>query len=107
MNFFSIFRESDQLTVLLLFYEKRAQPRTECSKLRPKKIFMAIPHKSPRESDERFFVRKRWKTAGILCVFQGQYRIIRQGDLAWNFASQICCENAGILCVFQIFAADL
>ena len=37
----------------------------------------------------------------------GQYRIIRQGDLAWNFASQICCENAGILCVFQIFAADL
>ena len=32
---------------------------------------MAIPHKSARESDERFFVRKRWKTAGILCVFQG------------------------------------
>ena len=31
----------------------------------------AIPHKSARESDERFFVRKRWKTAGILCVFQG------------------------------------
>ena len=31
----------------------------------------AIPHKSARESDERFFVRKRCKTAGILCVFQG------------------------------------
>ena len=31
----------------------------------------AIPHKSSRESGERFFVRKRWKTAGILCVFQG------------------------------------
>ena len=40
-------------------------------------------------------------------VILRQYRIIRQGDLAWNFASQICCENAGILCVFQIFAADL
>ena len=34
-------------------------------------ISRAIPHKSARESDERFFVRKRWKTAGILCVFQG------------------------------------
>ena len=32
---------------------------------------MAIPHKSAREFDERFFVRKRCKTAGILCVFQG------------------------------------
>ena len=31
----------------------------------------AIPHKSSRESGERFFVRKRCKTAGILCVFQG------------------------------------
>ena len=31
----------------------------------------AIPYKSARESGERFFVRKRWKTAGILCVFQG------------------------------------
>ena len=31
----------------------------------------------------------------------GQYRIIRQGDLARNFSSQMCCENAGILCVFQ------
>ena len=29
--------------------------------------------------------------------------MIRQGDLAGNFASQICCENAGILCVFQGF----
>ncbi len=29
--------------------------------------------------------------------------MIRQGDLARNFASQICCENAGILCVFQGF----
>ena len=36
-------------------------------------------------------------------IVLGQYRIIRQGDLARNFASQICCENAGILCVFQIF----
>ena len=34
-------------------------------------VFLATPHKSARESDERFFVRKRWKTAGILCVFQG------------------------------------
>ena len=33
--------------------------------------FRAIPHKSARESDERFFVRKRCKTTGILCVFQG------------------------------------
>ena len=32
---------------------------------------MAIPHKSARESDERICVRKRWKTAGILCVLQG------------------------------------
>ena len=31
----------------------------------------AIPYKSAREPGERFFVRKRWKTAGILCVFQG------------------------------------
>ena len=31
----------------------------------------AIPHKSARESDERFFVRKSCKTAGILCVLQG------------------------------------
>ncbi len=31
----------------------------------------AIPHKSARESDERICVRKRWKTAGILCVLQG------------------------------------
>ena len=31
----------------------------------------AIPHKSARKSDERFFIRKRCKTAGILCVFQG------------------------------------
>ena len=34
-------------------------------------ISRAIPYKSARESGERFFVRKRWKTAGILCVFQG------------------------------------
>ena len=33
-------------------------------------ISRAIPYKSARESGERFFVRKRWKTAGILCVFQ-------------------------------------
>ena len=39
--------------------------------LRPCRKLKAIPHKSPRESDERFFVRKRCKTAGILCVFQG------------------------------------
>ena len=32
---------------------------------------MAIPYKSARESVERIFVRKRCKTAGILCVFQG------------------------------------
>ena len=31
----------------------------------------AIPYKSAREPGERFFVRKRWKTAGILCAFQG------------------------------------
>ena len=31
----------------------------------------AIPYKSAREPGERFFVRKRWKTAGILCVLQG------------------------------------
>ena len=34
-------------------------------------FFKAIPHKSAREFDERFFVRKRCKTAGILRVFQG------------------------------------
>ena len=34
-------------------------------------IFKAIPLKSARESDERFFIKKRCKTAGILCVFQG------------------------------------
>ena len=33
--------------------------------------YRAIPHKSARESGERFFIRKRCKTAGILCVFQG------------------------------------
>ena len=33
--------------------------------------FQVIPYKSTREFDERFFVRKRCKTAGILCVFQG------------------------------------
>ena len=33
--------------------------------------FRAIPHKSAREAGERFFVRKRCKTADILCVFQG------------------------------------
>ena len=33
----------------------------------------------------------------------GQYRTIRQGDLARNFASEICCENEGILCVFRAF----
>ena len=38
----------------------------------PKGIsIMAIPHKSARESDEIFFVIKRCKTAGILCVLQG------------------------------------
>ena len=31
----------------------------------------AISHKSARESGERLFVRKRWETADILCVFQG------------------------------------
>lgn len=31
----------------------------------------AISHKSTRESGERIFVRKRWETADILCVFQG------------------------------------
>ena len=31
----------------------------------------AIPHNSARASDERICVRKRWKTAGILCVLQG------------------------------------
>ena len=69
-------------------------------------ISRAIPYKSARESGERFFVRKRWKTAGILCVFQGQYRIIGQGDLTRNFSSQICCENAEILCVFQTFRSE-
>ncbi|MCD7881849.1 MAG: hypothetical protein LUG47_09365 [Clostridiales bacterium] len=32
--------------------------------------FKALPHKSARAAGEKFFVRKRCKSAGILCVFQ-------------------------------------
>ena len=47
--------------------------RRKRPKIRRFQVFStrAIPHKSAREFDERFFVRKRCKTAGILCVFQG------------------------------------
>ena len=59
-----------------------------CSKGADRISFRAIPHNSARESDERICVRKRWKTAGILCVFQGQYRINRQESLTKDFSSE-------------------
>ena len=64
-------------------------------------FFKAIPHKSARESDERFFVRKRCKTAGILCVFQWQYRINWRRGFSLRFCVGKRQFFAGILCVCQ------
>ena len=62
-----------------------------------------MPRKGQRGSPQGLPIRP----AGTPILFFRQYRIIRQGDLARIFSSQICCENAGILCVFQVFTADL
>ena len=53
-------------------------------------FFRAIPHKSSRESDERFFVRKRWKTAGILCVFQGFTNVFLAEKIRQNPQTYLC-----------------
>ena len=63
--------------------------------------FKVIPYKSTRESDESFFVRKRCKAAGILCVFQGQYRINWRRGFRLRFCVGKRQFFAGILCVCQ------
>ena len=76
-------------------------------------VFLATPHKSARESDERFFVRKKWKTAGILCVFQGFTNVfltekIRQSPqthlcgVAFDLLDGICNLIAGPDCRLQV-----
>ena len=50
----------------------------------------AIPHKSARESDERFFVRKRCKTAGILCVLQGFTNAFPTKKIRQNPKTHLC-----------------
>ena len=50
----------------------------------------ATPHKSARESDERFFVRKRCKTAGILCVFQGFTNAFLAEKIRQNPQTHLC-----------------
>ena len=52
--------------------------------------FRAIPHKSARESDERFFVRKRCKTAGILCVLQGFTNAFPTKKIRQNPKTHLC-----------------
>ena len=49
-----------------------------------------IPHNSARESDERICVRKRWKTAGILCVFQGFPNAFLAERIRQNPKAQLC-----------------
>ena len=51
---------------------------------------MAIPHYLARESDERICVRKRWKTAGILCVFQGFPNAFLAERIRQNPKTQLC-----------------
>ena len=57
----------------------------------------AIPHKSARESDERFFVRKRCKTAGILCVLQGFTNAFPKKKIRQNPKTHLC----GVALVFR------
>ena len=58
----------------------------------------AIPYKSARESGERFFVRKRWKTAGILCVFQGFPNEFLAEKIRQNPQTHLCGVALGIRC---------
>ena len=75
MNFFSIFRESDQLTVLLLFYEKRAQPRTECSKLRQKKFLWQYRTNRQESLTRDFSSEKGGKPQEYFVYFKFSQRI--------------------------------
>ena len=52
--------------------------------------YRAIPHKSARESGERFFIRKRCKTAGILCVFQGFTNVFLAKKIRQNPQTHLC-----------------
>ena len=70
------------------------------------KEIKAIPRKSTRESDERFFVRKRCKTAGILCVFQGQYRTNRQESLTRDFSSEKGGKPQEYFVYFKVFLTN-
>ena len=49
-----------------------------------------IPHNSARETDERICVRKRWKTAGILCVLQGFPNAFLAERIRQNPKTQLC-----------------
>ena len=49
-----------------------------------------MPHKSARESDKRFFVRKRCKTAGILCVLQGFTNAFLTEKIRQNSLAHLC-----------------
>ena len=118
--------ESMQPTVFLCFHLQKKQKRKHhISVLPPLFTFRATPHKSARESDERICVRKRWKTAGILCVLQGfpnaflaerirqnpqthlcsvalgQYRINWRRGFSRRFCAGKRQFFAGILCVWQ------
>ena len=66
--------------------------------------FRAIPHKSSRESDERFFVRKRCKTTGILCVFQGFTNEFLAKKIRQNPQTHLCGVDLGVRRVFPDFS---
>ncbi len=64
--------------------------------------YRAIPHKSARESDERFFVRKRCKTADILCVFQGFTNVFLAEKIRQNPQTHLCGVAIGLFCYLGI-----
>ena len=67
---------------------------------------MAIPRKSSRKSDERFFVRKRCKTAGILCVFQGFTNAFLAEKIRQNPQTHLCGVALIIARFFRCFPID-
>ena len=71
---------------------------------------MAIPRKSSRKSDERFFVRKRCKTAGILCVFQGFTNAFLAEKIRQNPQTHlrgVAVEILKSFCGFFLFPIDM
>ena len=58
-------------------------------------ISRAIPHKSARESGERIFVRKRCKTAEIVCVFQGFTNAFLAEKIRQNSRTHLCGVASG------------